>query len=214
MPRKLVNALKKVFRNRKYKNKKNLRMRRKMQVRNAKKLNVRSDVHYFKRSVTELRQGTTSQLVYNKTWILNNLPQVSDFTGLFNQYRIDKIACKFTYSDSTDTDKNVRLFYYKNRVGQNITQESELRRQQGMRILSLGPNKTKTVWIKPNTLIDALVVGGADSSYGNPKYDDYYNIQDVNINYNGLSMWFHNFTAADQQVEIEYVFYLSFKQSA
>lgn len=216
MPRtsKIVNAVKKVFRKRNVYRKKNMRMRRKMQVKNAKKLNVGADVHYFKRSTTELRQGTVAQVPYTKTWILNNLTQISDFTNLFAQYRIDKIQIKATYTDSTDTDKTVRMFYYKNRTGENITSDADLRRKTQCRYLQLKPNTTKSIWIKPNTLIDALIVGGADSSYGNPKYNDYYNIQDININYNGLTMWFGNFSSADQQVELEYIFYLSFKQSA
>lgn len=148
---------------------------------------------------------------------LDNVQSASDFTNLYDQYRIDKVSVKIIpLSDSATAQSSGYLptLYWCPDYDDSVrpATESEVRQKQGVRTLRLDKPKTITI-NKPKALLSAPITGTTVSAV---QSNGWINCSESLVIHNGLKMWFKNVdlraTPTTQTAfRFEIMYHLSFK---
>lgn len=148
---------------------------------------------------------------------LENVQTASDFTNLYDQYRIDKVSVKIIpLSDSATAQSSGYLptLYWCADYDDAVrpANEAEVRQKQGVKTMRL--DKPRTIVInKPKAMISAQQIATTVSSL---QYNGWNNCTETFVLHNGLKMWFKNVDLratpnTQTAFRFEITYHLSFK---
>lgn len=148
---------------------------------------------------------------------LNNLLNYSDFTNLYDQYRLDVVELKFYLkispaAQSASTASYPRLFWYRdyNDAG-TPTSLNEIRENQLCRDTNMDPNRPVVIRFKPNML--AQYYAGLGSSAYEPKFGVWADINTPGAAHYGIKYAIDDLTNTNYQVDVEVKYWFSMRQS-
>lgn len=135
----------------------------------AAKVNLKNQVHYFSRRVdlgsivsTGLNQPTLTSLSFN----LNTIPNVSEFTTLFDQYKFTYVKLMFKLNQDPSAQTAVNSYYptmYHCVDHDDVippTSINDLRQHGRTRMSVLRPNRYTVIKIKPSVLNELFRTAG------------------------------------------------------
>lgn len=180
----------------------------------------RSDVHMFKRWTDG---GVISgNVAYNPylasfSYNLGALPNVSEFTTLFDQYMITKVITKMWLkidpSAQTGTSASYPRLYVARDYDTSSTPGSlnELRQYARCRVLTFNPTRPIVLVSKPNTL--ALSYTSAVASNYTPKWKQWLDVSDTSTVHYGWLYAIDDLTNTNYKVTIEHTYYFKCKNT-
>lgn len=128
-------------------------------------------VHHFKRSGTPFNiTGSTVDVFGGYSFSLNDVPAVTEFTNLYDQYRLNKVVVKWIpLTTETNVGQSTTLFYSVLDFNDDVapTTEAEILQYASLRI-SQGL-RTHTRVLTPASLDDLTDDTGGTRYAGNPK---------------------------------------------
>lgn len=180
---------------------------------------IRRDIHYFRRFnrsnvFAPLLGGASifTAFEYN----LGYLPNVSEFSNLFDFYRINAVVHKFTLVTSPEAQASnaaayPRLYYvrdYDDAVApsgvDDIVQHSKVRS------VVMRPGIPISVKLRP--AVNKLVFGGVTSGY-TPAWKSWIDMSRTDISHFGLKLAITNFNNTNYNITQEVIFYFSCKDT-
>lgn len=180
----------------------------------------RSDIHMFKRWADG---GTiTGNVAYapylsNFTYNLGSLPNVSEFTALFDQYMITKVVTKLWLkidpsAQSAAASSYPRLYAVRD-YDTSTTPGSlnELRQYARCRVVAFNPNRPITLVSKPNTL--GLTYTSAVASNYTPKWNQWLDVGDTSTVHYAWLYGIDDLTNTNYRITIEHVYYFKCKNT-
>jgi hypothetical protein len=184
-----------------------------------------------------VRWGTTPDLVtfsvlsgtgqmYGRSFSLNNVSQFSEFTGLFDQYKIESVEAQFSLINNPDavnnpnatsaTSSNIypRLWTVVDHDTDNIASIDAIKQYPKVRCRVLEPNKILKVKFSPKSQIQ-LYNGVSGTGYGINK-DGWIDLTNTTVEHYGLlgaidGMGLVPAAMNSYLVRVEYKFWLAFK---
>lgn len=152
----------------------------------TRSLTLKPAVHLFKRKMTQVMQlsnvsapsGWTAEgNAYYKNWqfTLNNLPNPTDFTNLFAQYKLVGVQTEMIFANTVANDDNSQVLIYwdLNRDGQaRPGTESQFLQSQTARHMTLKPGVSKPVkmYCKLKQLSNTFKLTDDDYALQTPKW--------------------------------------------
>lgn len=126
----------------------------------AKSINLRGDVHYFKRMCykTTITPDISNVAKGGLAFSLGDLPGAGEFQNLFDQYRISGIKLQFSLNldpaaQSASTAVYPRMYYVIDQDSNDPPGSSDDLRQYGhCRYALVQPNRTLNLFIRPKPL--------------------------------------------------------------
>lgn len=177
-------------------------------------------VHSFRRRcqfASIIGNAAYSPYLAGYTFTLNALPGVSDFTTLYDQYRINMIVLKFYLRKDPGADTAVNAIYPRmwwaiDRDDTTIPASlNELRERGNVRTAVLSQFRPVTIKFVPNTL--AVQYVSAVASTYEPKYKSWVDISSVATPFYGLKWGIDNLTITSQVVDVEATYYFQCKNT-
>lgn len=179
-----------------------------------------SQIYYFKRWVAgPTIQGNAAWIPYlgGGTWSLSQLPGVTDFTTLFDQYAITKIVSKWYLkidpsAQAAGTASFPRIYIANDRdTGTGATSLDEIRQYGGCKVKVMNPNYPVTHSIRPNTLRLQYLTGVSNTF--TPDYGAWVDMTNTNCPYYGLIWAIDDLTNTNYRVTQEFIFYFKCKNT-
>lgn len=176
----------------------------------TKNMNLKQQIYSFKR---RFQQAVISgNAAYNPyltgvSWSLNQLPSVSEFTSLFDRYKITYIKLyvhlKVDPSAQSATAATYPKLYYIKDFDDASTPASldALREYANCQVKVLNPNRPVVIRIRPSQL-NLVYRTGISSSY-TPKWNQWVDMGTTDIPFYGLKMGIDNLTNTNYTVDIE-----------
>lgn len=195
-------------------------IRRKKRLAMARSVNLRSNLHYFKRHLlTDNLSYTTDAFGQSSTqnfqMALNSLTNFSDFTDLFDQYKITKLVAKVRYSvGNVDDIGNIATAEFpilygvpdKDDSGSiNIQQVNE---HSGRFIKRFGDYGRMTHYLTIPTQVKNTVDGIAFGSGSTPLRSPWIDTQDVNVPHGLLKIAVKGSPLTTYKFHIDWTVYL------
>lgn len=154
----------------------------------VKRVNLGRDLHYFKRhyNVAHLQIATG----YGFSFSLNQLPNASEFTALFDQYKIISIKYRFKLraDPGSGTGTYPTLFYRRDHDDDNNPVSiDELEQSNLTRHVVLRPNSWVKIGVKPSILQAGLTQTGTTMVF--PKYNTWIDCSYPDVKHYGLKTW-------------------------
>lgn len=175
--------------------------------------NLRRDTHYFKRSFAQIAPGAfVGNAVYapylnSYSFSLGQLPQVSEFTNLFDRYKITHVQLRFflKIDPSAQTAANAsfpKLYFVKDYNDTSTPSNlDELRQHNKCQVRVLNPNRPIIVNIKPAVLSETYR-GVATTTYS-PKWRQWVDCTHTDVPHYGLKWGIDDFTNTNYKLDIE-----------
>lgn len=176
----------------------------------ARSVNVRKDVHYFTRSFA---QSVISGNVVNAPWVgaysfsLSQLPGLTDFTTLFDRYKITHVQLKFYLKQDPSAQAAASAIYpklYSVKDYDDATSPAnvdELRQHSKCRIAVLHPNRPVTLNVKPAVLAQAY--RGVSTVTYSPQWKTWIDMAQTDVPHYGLKLAIDDLTVTTYQVLVE-----------
>lgn len=183
-------------------------------------LRPKSDVHMFKRWVDGGSiAGNVAYLPFlgSITFQLNQLPNVAEFTSLFDQYAITKVVTKFWLkqdpgAQAAASSTYPRLYYARDLdTGTVPGTLSQLREYSTCRVVAFNPNRPITLVARPNTL--ALTYTSAIASNYTPKWKQWLDVADPATPHYAWQYGIDDLTNTAYRVTVEHIFYFKCKNT-
>lgn len=204
-------------RKRVYKKKKVVRRPKKSSYAIAKRINTKNDVYYFER-LSAKPNLTGSNVPIFGSWIfqLSDLPNVTEFTNLFDQYMIMKVQLKMKLQFDPGAFTPATAFfpeiYLANDYDDNVVPSStdELRQRQKCKQVIIKPNVWTTHYIKP--AVQNVVYNPNNSSsvgYGN-KWNQWIDVADPTVSHYGIKYAIETL-GTNQSLKIDCRYYVAFR---
>jgi hypothetical protein len=186
----------------------------------GRQVNIKKDVHYFKRSF--IGATITGNVAYSPYtagvfWTLGSLPNVSDFTNLFDRYMITYVKCfihlKLDPSSQSATLATLPKLYYVRDYDDATTPSSinELREHSKCTYRVMNPNRPIVIGIKPATL--ALAYRSAVASTYSPKWKTWIDMATTDVPHYGLKLAIDDLTNTNYKVDFEYKIWFACKDT-
>jgi len=140
----------------------------------VRKANLGADVHYFSRYVRAVDTNTLttalSEVSHTFIFRLSDVDNVTDFTNLFDNYRI--IGVKLTFRLMTNPDSNnflnstvftqganfyPKLWWVRDDDDGNVLSVADIRERNGSKCRILFPNKFLSIYVKYPRVLDEIV---------------------------------------------------------
>lgn len=178
---------------------------------------VANAVHSFKRQATFTINGNAAYAPYlaAHTYRLSDMPNSSEFSALFDSYRITHTQLKFylTVDPAAQASASAiypRLFWAQdqNDTGTPASLD-ELRQRSNLKVKVLTPFKPVVVNVKPNTLCTTRVSGAGDVSTIQRKA--WLSTTVLGADYMGLKFAIDNLTNTNYSVIVERVYWFQCK---
>lgn len=108
---------------------------------------------------------SSTNVPLNFEWTFNQLQGYTDFTGLYDQYRITKVVIKILLTNNPDagtlinatgantTNWYPKLWYIPDYDGGSSEDLNSIRERQGVKCKILRPNSTFTIVVRPKILV-------------------------------------------------------------
>lgn len=208
---------------RKYKKKtyKKKRVFRRKYTRKPRGILVKNDVHHFIRSSSDpifasITGGVSTQQNFAWTFNLHQVRNYTEFTNLFDQFRINKIILKFfLYSDPSAQTANTavypRMWYCPDYDDDAPLTIDVLRERQKTRVAQLKPGRPVKIRVTPASL--AMMYGGVASTSYMPVFKRWVDTNYGGTPHYGLKFAFEDGALQTWQVRVEAVYSVSFKNS-
>lgn len=165
----------------------------------AAKVNLKNNVHYFQRRVnlgtivsTGINQPTLTSLSFN----LNQLPNVGEFTTLFDQFKMTHVKLFFKLNQDPSTQTAGNSFYptmYYCPDHDDVTPPTsidDLRQHGRTKMVTLRPSKYTVVNIKPSVLNQLFRIAGQTTVQ--PKWRQWIDMAHPDTSHYGLKYAFDN----------------------
>lgn len=190
---------------------------RKTKTRYTKITNVKNDVHYFKRFCYKTTiTGDVSRTAKGAiTFSLSDLPNLSEFSNLFDYYKLSGVKLRFTtlLDSNSQTGLNSyfpKMYYaydYDDSVAPNNS--DDLRQRAGCKIRWLLPNRSHGIFIRPKYLNQ--IYNGVSTGYQLGK-QGWLDMSDSGAPHYGLKYVIENLNNdLGQQVQVEATYYFSMR---
>lgn len=163
------------------------------------KVNLKQQVHYFTRRVnlgsivsTGLNQPTLTSFAFQ----FSNVPNVSEYTALFDQYKISYVKLMFKLNQDPSTQTSVNSFYptmyYCVDHDDAVPPSSidDLRQHGRTKMAVLRPYKYVVVKIKPSVLLEMFRSAG--NTTVTPKWNQWVDMAHPDTYHYGLKYAFDN----------------------
>lgn len=181
---------------------------------------IASVVYPFKRMFGSFpwQQGNVSYapFVQPVTFALNQLPNVTEFSNLFDQYRINFLVYKFYLridpsAQTAATASFPKMYWYRDYDDSAAPSNlNEIRESGRSRVAVLRPDRPVTVKFKPNTLINVWNTG-LTSATQSPVWDAWVDVANVNTTHYGFKMAIDDFTNTNYRLDLEVFCYFQCK---
>lgn len=169
-------------------------------------------VHYFRRSSEYVAIALTSNVAGSNgvgfvgagfLYRLNNVVNVSDFTNLYDQYKIISVKHHFKWSNISQTDDILSnppvLQYFTDHDDATNPTHLELLERSATRSFAMRPNKVYSIGIRPAVLSE-VYRSSVTTGYV-PKWGQYLDMGNNDIPHYGLKVgWSYPATTAIGQV--------------
>ena len=141
--------------------------RRKTKTKYTKITNVKNDTHYFKRFAYKATlTGDVSRLAKGAlSFKMDDVPGLSDFTSLFDYYKITGVALRFTTLLDPNSQAAGNSYFPKLYHAIDLDDDSaplssdDLRQRANCKIRWLLPNRPHKVFLRPRFLNNVYIAG-------------------------------------------------------
>lgn len=184
----------------------------------AKTVNVKKDIHYFKRfTYKSTITGDVSRVAKGAlTFKLDDVPGLSDFTSLFDYYKITGVQLKFTTYLDPNSQAAGNAYYPKMYSTIDLDDDSaplssdDLRQRQSCKIRWLAPNRSYNFFLRPRYLKNVYISGVANGyELGRNQWLD---LSNTNVPHYGFKYVIENLNPdLSQAVQVEACYYLAFR---
>lgn len=150
---------------------------------------------------------------------LDNCINHTEFTSLFDQYRIDWVRAKFYLkidpsAQTAATASFPRMYWYRdyddNTVGDG-TFLQDVRENQKGKVAVMNPNRPVTITFKPNVLAETFRTGS--TTCYSPKFGQWISSAAPNCIHFGIKYGIDDLTNTNYRVNLEITYGLSMRQS-
>lgn len=163
-----------------------------------------------KRSYSQSLSGAGATQLYGVGWTLNGLPNYTDITNMFAEYRITFVKLKVTLRNElagASTDTIPRMFIVRNYTDiSNPASLDELREYAGVKIKKLSYNRATMFTLRPAT---TLLQG--DGTTKIPQWKQWIPTGSPGCVYNGVKMGFDPIPTG-QTVDLEWSIWVHAKK--
>lgn len=200
------------------------KMRRGIRPQNkARMVNVKQQVHFFKRNFvsTPVTGGPGLAPLLSSTFFsLNNIPGVNDFVNLFQRYMITYVKLNFYLTVDPSAQAAASAVYPKLYLVRDYTDTATpaslnaLREHGKVKIRVLNPNKPVTIGLRPASLNLVNKLGGTQSY--TPVWKQWHEMGNLptpltDVPFFGLKWGIDNFTNTNYSLNVEGVMYFRCK---
>lgn len=184
------------------------------------RLPVASQVHSFVRYATPgLIAGNVAHAPF-LGWYgprLDFMSNSSEFTNLFDQYRINFVVYKFYLridpsAQTAATASFPKLYWYRDYDDSNIPGSlNEIRENGRCKMAILHPNRAVTIAFKPNVL-NLMYYSGVSNQFS-PNFKAWIDVAKPDCQYYGIKAAIDNLTNTNYMVDIECKYYIQCKNT-
>lgn len=184
----------------------------------ARKVNIKRDVHFFRRFAYKATiSGDVSRTAKGAmTFTLDDIPGLSDFTSLFDYYRITGVKLRFTTLLDANSQAAGNSYFPKMYSCIDLDDNSaplssdDLRQRTNCRIRWLAPNRSYDIFLRPKYLKN-VYISGVSNGYEIGK-QTWLDLSNTNVPHYGLKYVFENLSSdLGQQVQCEATYYIQMK---
>lgn len=187
--------------------------------------NIKRDLYKFKRSciLGSIGSSTGGEVVWAGQFGLGNLPAVSDFTALFDRYRITHIQLQFYLkyepgsgvADPGTNQQNATypIMYIVKDYDDAIapTNINYLREHAKMKMIPMQANKIVKFDVKPATLSENYRSSIA-TTYS-PKWKEWIDMAHTDTPYYGVKAGWENFFGVNQTIQVRATYWFECKDT-
>jgi len=147
---------------------------------------------------------------------LDNALNHTEFTNLFDQFRIDWVKAQFylRIDPSAQTAAGAsypKIFWYRDMDDQALVSLNDIRENSKGKRAILHPNRPVTIWFKPNVLSE--IYRTAVSTGYSPKFNQWIDASVPNLVHYGIKYCIDDLTNTNYKVDLEITYGLSMRQS-
>lgn len=193
--------------------------RKGMSARSVRKSRVPSTMcHSFvRKSATFSVQGNAAHLPYTSANNIqfNQVADASDFTALYDQYRINMVKLQFYLRCDPSAQTAATAFFPKLYWARDMDDGNApltlntLKQYHNCKIAVLRPDRPVTIWVKPNVLHE--VFRGVGTSSYSPKFGQWIDMLSIDLQHFGIKYAIDIFTNTNYFLDIEQTFYFQCK---
>lgn len=182
-----------------------------------------STVYSYKRMTAgEQIAGNASHLPYVGSLSsgkiqLNNVINVSDFSNLYDQYRINYVVAKFWLkidpsAQAAATASFPKMYWYRDYDDAAPPSSlNEIRENQKSRVAVMHPNRPVVIKFRPNSL--QLLWGNAVTTQYKPAFKQWMDMQATTAQHFGIKYAIDDLTNLNYRVDIETTLYFQCRQA-
>lgn len=174
-----------------------------------------SYVHSFKRMLANPTSYTGNvayaPLLQCWTWQFSQLQNVSEFTNLYDQYRINFVVVKYFLkidpgAQAAGTASYPKLYWYRDLDDSNAPLSlNEIRENARSRVKVMNPNRPVVIKYKPNSL--QLIYTSAIANQFKPAYSQWMDVAQTGTPHYGHKWAIDDLTNTNYKVETEVTYY-------
>lgn len=184
----------------------------------VKNVNVRRDTHFFRRFAYKTTiNGDVSRTAKGAlTFAIQDVPGLSDFTSLFDYYKISGVKLRFTTLLDPTSQAAGNSFYPKLYTAIDLdddtppTSSDDLRQRANCKIHWLQPNRSYDIFLRPRYLKN-VYISGVSTGYEIGK-QTWLDLSNTNIPHYGLKFVIENLANdLGQSVQVEATYYIAMR---
>lgn len=178
------------------------------------------NVHHFRRMMAPVYipgSITSAPLLSYIDYGFNGITNAGDFTGLYDQYRLNLVVSKvyLEVDPSAQTAATAiwpKIYWYRDRDDASAPGNlNEIRENAASRVAVLSPYRPVTITVKPNVL--SMVYSTAVGSNYSPKWGVWLDMSTTTSQHYGFKFGIDNLTNTNYGVRIERTCYFSCRHS-
>lgn len=180
---------------------------------------VSRQIHRFRRMLGN--NNVSGNVAYapfqgSTTWTLSGVINSSEFSSLYEQYRIDYVQMKWylRIDPSAQTAASAsypKLYISRDYDSSGLLSQSEMRERANTKIIVMNPNRPVTFGYKPNVLAETYR-GTATTSYA-PKWKQWLTMTANDVLHYGHIWNIDDLTNTNYKVDMEYTVWFSCKNT-
>lgn len=184
----------------------------------VKNVNVRRDVHYFRRFAykSTITADVSRTAKGALTFAIQDVPGLSDFTSLFDYYMLTGVKVRFTTLLDPNSQAAGNSYFPKIYTAVDNDDDTaplssdDLRQRSNCKIRWLGPNRSYDIFLRPKYLKN-VYISGVSTGYEIGK-QTWLDLSNTNIPHYGLKYVIENLNPdLGQQVQVEVTYYISMR---
>lgn len=179
-----------------------------------------NQVHSFKRMLSSPFQFVGSAvyapLVQSFTCTLGNLTSATDFTNLYDQYRINFVSVKFWLkidpgAQTAAAASYPKFYWYRDYDDDGFPSNlNEMRENSKCKVIVMNPNRPITVAYKPNVL--QTVYASTTTNTYKPAFNQWTDMANTSTKHYGFKWAIDDLTNTNYKVDLETTVYFQCRQ--